>query len=405
MSARDDKTTTKKATAGRIYRALSDGHVSALRDFDLLSIVWDRKVPGLRVRVGQHRATWSYFREHRIHGRRSTTCKTLGHFPEMSTAAARQAALVEAGKVAAGRVEPGKRAALRLGPALNEYMKHLHGKATRKGKPARHAANVEKLRRQFLAEFETWPLADLSHNPAIVRDWHEKITREAGPISANRAAEVLRACYRHAARLDRSLPPALPTSAVSFNPETPSQAGLGQKQFSAWASIWNAIPGPVQRAYALCQLLTGCRPGELATLKRADILPAERVFILRNAKAGDVRVILSRPITAALRMALDAHRCELVFPGCAQVAHRLGLPATGAGARRTYRTVALGHTDELLCHLLMSHSPQGISARYINRMAAMQLPAMRAAQRKISADLMRRLGLKLDALRSGLQTT
>ena len=358
MSARDDKTPTKKATAGRIYRELSDGHVSALRDFDLLSIVWDRKVRGLRVRVGQHRATWSFFKEHRIHRRRSTTCKTLGHFPEMSTAAARQAALVEAGKIAARRIEPGKRAALRLGPALNEYMKHLRGKATRKGKPARHAANVEKLRRQFLIEFETWPLADLSHNPAIIRDWHEKITREAGPISANRVAEVLRACYRHAARLDRSLPPALPTSAVAFNPETPSQAGLGQKQFSAWASIWNAIPGPVHRAYALCQLLAGCRPGELATLKRADILPGERVFVLRNAKAGDVRVILSRPICGALRLALDAHRGDLVFPGCAQIAHRLGLPITGAGARRTYRTIGLAHTDELLCHLLMSHSPQ-----------------------------------------------
>jgi integrase len=396
MSARDDKTTTKKATAGRIYRLLSDGHVSALRDFDLLSIVWDRKVPGLRVRVGQHRATWYYFREHRIHGRRSTTCKRLGHFPEMSTAAARQAALVEAGKIAAGTIEPGKRAALRLGPAMDEYMKHLRGKVARKGKPASHAANVEKLRRQFLTEFETWPLVDLSHNPAIVRDWHEKITREAGPISANRAAEVLRACYRHAARLDRSLPPALPTSAVSFNPETPHGGGMPFKEFKEWADKWRNIESPIHRSFALLNLLTGCRPGELARLRREDIRPSERVFIIRAAKAGsDIRVILSMPIVRALRMALGAGKGELVFPGCAQIGHRLDLPARGVELRRTYRTVAAdAGVDEMLAHFLMGHAPEGISQRYVARMILDKGPAMRAAQRKISARMMQLLGLK-----------
>lgn len=405
MHAPDDKTPTKKSTT-RVYRTLNDAHVSALRDFDLLSIVWDRTVPGLRVRVGKHRATWTYFKEHRIHGRRSATCKTLGHFPPMTVAQARQAALSEAGKIADRQITPGKRRALKLGQALDNYVKLLRSQSARGGrgakkgappKPPRHADNVEKLRRQFFEEFELWPLADLSNSPSIVADWHEKNTEAAGPISANRAAEVLRACYRHALKLDRQLPPALPTSGIVFNSEHPHGGGMAPREFPKWADAWRAIKSPVHRAFALANLLTGCRPGELARLQRADILPRERVFIIRAAKAGDdIRVPLSRPILRAFRMALAAGQGPEVFPGCAQAAHRLALPARGVELRRTYRTVAADcEVDEMLAHFLLGHAPTGISQRYVARMILASGPAMRAAQRKISARMMQLLGLRL----------
>ena len=67
----------------RKYNRLTDGYVEALHDFaeGEVMIAWDKDVRGLQVRVGKHRVTWSFLKEHRIHGRRGVTFKRLGFFP------------------------------------------------------------------------------------------------------------------------------------------------------------------------------------------------------------------------------------------------------------------------------------------------------------------------------------
>src|SRR5665213_2974635 len=145
----------------KVKQLITDPYIGALQDFDKRGIIWNSKVAGLRIRVGQHRISWSYFQQHRIHGKRSTTCRSLGHWPVVNADDARKAALVISGRIAAGRREPGLRTSVRFDAALDEYLKFLRAKSARKGKPARHALNVEKLRRQFLSpEFGRWPLAD-----------------------------------------------------------------------------------------------------------------------------------------------------------------------------------------------------------------------------------------------------
>src|SRR5665213_618054 len=386
----------------RIKRKLDDQHISALLDFDQFGIVWDTQVHGLRLRVGPRKATWQFFQEHSIHGNRSATHKTLGFYPSMSTVAARKLALVEAGRIADNHVTPGKKAAVRLGAALDDYEKFLRnqsakgGKGAKKGsppKPARHADNVVKLRKLHLAEFERWPLADLSDYPKIMKEWHEKVTREAGPVTANRAAEVVRACYRHQRKSNRSLPPDMPTSGIQFNTEAPSEKALAPKAFPKWRAAWEKIESPIRRSYHLFCLLTGMRPGEAARLTWANLLPRERRMILGNAKAAnDIRIPLSIPIVKALRMARDAGDDEtepLIFPGCAQVGHRDKLPARGNVLRHTYRTVAAEcKVDEMLSHFLLGHAPAGISQKYVARMILSAGPAMRSAQREISAKIM-----------------
>ena len=57
------------------------------------------------------------------------------------------------------------------------------------------------------------------------------MTKKVGPVSANRAAETLRALYKHAAKLNRALPPVIPTSGVTFNVEQPKQVSLRFDQF------------------------------------------------------------------------------------------------------------------------------------------------------------------------------
>lgn len=391
----------------RIKRRLDDSAISAMLDFETYGMVWDREIRGLRVRVGPRGAVFQYFAEHALHGNRSATFKTLGKFPLMSVKAARLDAMIEAGRVAARDIRPGKRAAVKLGAALDDYLKYLRAKSARKNKPARHADNVEKLRRLHLADFEKWPLADLSNNPTVIKQWHERVTRDAGPITANRVAEVLRACYRYARKLNRNLPPDLPTSGVQFNSETPSQRALAAKDFPQWTAAWREIASPTRRAYHLFCLLTGCRPGEAARIKWSDVRPRSRSIVISGSKSGaDIAVPMSVEIARTLRMARNAEKIEpqgrppmrliegqgtdakgaFIFSGCAQAGHRDGLPMRGNALRHTYRTIAadLG-IDEMVAHFLMGHAPAGISQRYVARMILTSGPAMRDAQRKISA--------------------
>src|SRR3981081_2635931 len=69
----------------------------------------------------------------------------------------------------------------------------------------------------ILPDFGKWTVIDMSNNPGAVSDWHARITRKHGPVSANHhCARVIRATYRRAPRRDRTLPVQLPTSDVTM---------------------------------------------------------------------------------------------------------------------------------------------------------------------------------------------
>jgi integrase len=389
--------TTKRVNLGldsRTKRKLSDPFINSLLDFDFhdsTGFVWDTDVPGLRIRIGKLKNTWSFLKQGRKYQKRTTTHRILGTYPTINTKQARKLAQVVVGKVADGDIEPGKRAALRFGEAWEAYLKHLKEKAEKLGKPPRWYLNAKQIGDQLLLpEFNRWPLVELSNDPDVVAEWHQKVTKASGPVQANRAVQLMRACYRRALRRNRSLPLALPTSAVVMNDEDALHgSALAFKDFPKWKADLDKIESPIHRSYHLTNLLTGCRPGELARLRRDDIRPSEGVFVIPLGKSRkekkDIRVVLTKPIMRALNIALKAGDTELVFPGCAQVAHRDPLSARGMDLRRTYRTVAAdAGVDELLAHFLMSHTPNGISQRYVQRMILSSGEGMREAQDKIS---------------------
>jgi integrase len=406
IKAADTEAAPVKGRSKRRFQKLLDARIEAYREFETSGTFWDTLVHGLCVRLGKRKTSWVFHKEHRTHGRRGVTFKVLGTFPAMKVADARREASVLAGRVAEKTMEPGKRKALKFGAAFDTYLKFLRGQSAIGGrgakpgappKPARHADNLDKLRKQFFEEWEKWPLADLSKNPTMVAEWHERISRDNGAISANRAAEALRACYKFARKRNRTLPHDLPTSGIVFNVEVPSQAGLAFKDFPKWRKQWELIESPMRRAYHLFCLLTGMRPGEAARLTWANVLPRERAVLLGNAKAAnDIRIPMSVEIVKALRMARDAGDDEtepLIFPGCAQVAHRDTLMVRGNALRHTFKTVATdAKVSEMLVEFLMGHAPVGVSRKYVVQMILSSGPAMRSAQRAISRRIMSLLG-------------
>jgi integrase len=100
------------------------------------------------------------------------------------------------------------------------------------------------------------------------------------------------------------LPAYLPTSAVEFNSERPSQKALPFKGFPAWLKVWRKIDNAVRQAYHMAGLLIGARPGELARLRWNAYSDNERILVIAKAKAGnDITIPVTDEIAAVLRMA------------------------------------------------------------------------------------------------------
>ncbi len=361
----------------------------------------DTKMPGLLLRKGKRRTAWHFYHDRSLHGQRIVTSKVLGSMPSMTLADARRAAKKWIGRIAADRPEPGKRSAVKFGDTLDEYMIHLRDRAARAGKEASWAKRVDGLAKLYLRpKWGKWSLATMSDNPAAVRDWHADLAARA-PVSANHAARVVRAVYRHAARLNRSLPPGLPTSAVRFAKEVPRQAGLPFDQWPKWGRAWVKISSPTRRAFAMLGLLTGCRPGELSRLRWQDVKPRTRSITIRAGKAGaDVIIPMSAAIAGALKLAKSGMKDmnEWVFPARGPRGHIVqfagdGLPVHGHALRHCYRDAAVAAgVDEFSTRLLMGHSLRGISQEYVTRAVVSSGPSLRAAQRAISRHIVTLLG-------------
>jgi len=397
---------------------LVDPRVEGLRFFEGWGRWPDLRVRGLYLHLGPRRSVWRFLAQYRVNGKRSCTFKTLGQWPAMNVQVARKAALIVAGSVAAGTAAPGKRVAMKFAPAFESYLAYLKTKAEQNGKPPRWHDNARKLAdRYILPEWGRWSLYDLSQNPRAVRAWHAKIAQHA-PTTADHCARLLRACYREETRLDRTLPPALPTSGIRFGKVRVSEKHLDFPDFPAWRKAWDGIESPIHRGYHLAGLLTGCRPGELARIERSDVDRVAMTLTLRNAKGGkDIRLPISREILLALDLALDApartivqrglrgmrrgavrrielKRGEEVFPGCRQLGHRSGLPVSGNALRHTFRSVAVSlGLPEMLIHFLMGHALEGVSAKYTSELMILRSAELRAVQDKISARVFELLGL------------
>ena len=417
---------------------LKDPYVEALTEFSdeplTQGLYPDKVVAGLFLYVGPRKSVWR-FRQRRTardkSGRRPTVAKSIGTFPEVNTADARKVALALASAVANDKAPPSKRTSTTFEAAWVRYLEYLEAKANAKGKPARHHANAKKLGDNLiLPTWAKWSLIDMSNAPEAVEEWHAKMTRVHGPVSANRAAELIRAAYKRHAKRDTTLSfDRLPTSAVEWNKEEPSEHALDPKDFPAWRNAWDQLDSDIHRGYFLFCLLTGCRPGEAARIKLDNIDPVARTFTIPNAKAGkDIVLPMTKEMAYAVVMAVNAppasptikmrglrgmkrgevrvvtrkqphHEIidkDLVFPGCRQMPSRTGLPVAGQALRHTYKTLHVGlGISETLSSFLMAHALEGVSAKYIAEMIVLRSAELREAQAKISKRIFELLGLSV----------
>jgi integrase len=386
MTQNTDTQATREMSGERVFKRLTDTDMRMLQGIGYThgsTIYWDEVVRGLHARASKSRVTWVYLAQWRHGANRGTSYRRLGFWPSMSVKTARKLALVEAGRGAGGRPPlPGLRKALKVSEAFEQYVAYRRAH----GKPGSDwPKKAESIYRNHIGPaFGSWALRELAENPEAVASWHKGIQT---PITANRAAKVISALYRRAARTDRSLPPYNPSSAVVYNRENRRVVDM---PWQDWAFAWEEIPDPVQRSFAMVGLLTGMRPGEAQRVTvRGDDL------VVTNAKAGaDLRVPTTPEIEAALQLAGIAGPGSEEWRLARRRLERSGLPVHGHGLRHVYASVAveLG-IDPLIRKLLLGHTVSDVTMGYA--LGPMLQPTIRQSQERISKEIVRRLSVSL----------
>src|SRR5262249_40631016 len=123
----------------------------------------------------------------------------------------------------------------------------------------------------------------LSDEPALVTAEYLRIKDESGPSAANSAARILKACYAHARKETRGLPPDAPTTSIPWHDEKKHahKPAMKFKDLAAWEADRLTIENPIQRELKLFLLLTGLRRRDAACARWDQI---ERGVLHRPGK-------------------------------------------------------------------------------------------------------------------------
>jgi integrase len=229
---------------------------------------WDPLIPGLALRVGARRRTWTL--RHRVGGRHRRD--VLGYFPTTSLAEARAAAskLLERMEAGAAPLPPPvhPRSALTLGALIDRY----EALRQREGHRIKQLAPSMRALRAGLAGYLGLPAAQFGkHDLRAARD---AIAERGSQIAANRLLGYLGPVFKWAAQEDL-----IPTNFVRDLRRAPERKRDRVLSAREIAAIWRAcdrLEGEASaKAYGRLVrflLVTAQRKSEGASLKHGDIL-------------------------------------------------------------------------------------------------------------------------------------
>ncbi|MGO4675580.1 integrase arm-type DNA-binding domain-containing protein [Bosea sp. 2YAB26] len=343
-------------------------------------LVWDEKMPGLALRIGQKRRAWIYV--YRPPGayteatdgtrRRVNPIKLpLGAWPALSVEKAREAAQVEAGKIAKGqdpaaaRRESGRQEKSRVSAALDDY------EASLKRRRYVNVTTAMSTLRRNLASLKARDVATLRR--VDVTGLIEKLEAKGKPGAAadfrRHARTWLEWCtnkglapYNVLAGLRRERS----TKAERIDTEEKGRA-LSDDELKA---IWHAAaPDTVLGRYIRAMILTGARRAEIARLKVSMDAGGHLDLPPYHTKQGRSHRIPVTPMLRSILAACDLTKERLYFASpltgremsgwtqhVAKVRKASGVDFTLHDLRRTMRTglTRLG-VEEDTAEMMLGH--------------------------------------------------
>jgi integrase len=267
----------------------------------------DVVMPGLILRVGARRRTWSY----RYHAGGSFHRTRLGHYPGMDLKTAREAARALCDRIDSGAPapapEPHPRSALTLGALLDKY----EAMRLREGRRIKSMPKQMRLLRAQLKPCLPLPAARFSK--ADLRNIRNDLVEAGKSDTANRMLATIGPALRWAAEED--LIPVNFTSAIRRMPTTKRARVLTAAEIKAiWRACDRLSAAEAGQSYGRLVrflLVTGQRRDEAASLRHGHILNA---VWRQAANKSDRPHSLTLPPLALALVGKGAAR-DLVFPG------------------------------------------------------------------------------------------
>ncbi len=226
---------------------------------------WDEDLKGLGIRVAPSgRKTWVLM--YRARGDKRLRRATLGTYPILTLADARDQARSDLSAAAKGRdpasERKAERAAETFGELAEDYMKRYAKKRKRSWFKDRQA-----LDRDLLPRFRHRKAANIKRREVIAL--LEEIADRGAPVGSNRTLEIIRRIYNWG----------IEQEIVTVNPcQRISKPGVERKRDRVLSddeikAVWNALEGETPRMRDLfrLRLLTAQRPGEVSRMRWEDI--------------------------------------------------------------------------------------------------------------------------------------
>ena len=270
-------------------RRLTDANVARLAPAAREYTIWDTNHAGLglRVRPSGHR---SYV--YRRKGQNSARRITLGPASLMSVEDARGKCLaIETG----ARSDRPERGAV---PTLHEFVTGPGGACFDRCKPSTRKAVARVFNARLFPAFGSFPLDRITRDG--VARWFDEYSRYA-PSGANHALSLLRQVLSYA--IDCGHLQTNPARSVKRNPSPKRIRFLSHDEIRRLHQTLNRQvrerPSRARQADVIrLLLLTGCRRGEILTLRWHDL--DGDTLNLRDAKTGPRRVFLNAPARTIL---------------------------------------------------------------------------------------------------------
>ena len=313
----------------------------------------------------------SYFLQAQHEGQRRWT--KIGDADAMPEAEAR----LQARSLLAG-IRKGRESIPDLPPdiAFEAVAEEVFSYYRRHWKPRTLAVNLNYYENNIQPWFKGRPVAGITRRDVL--EWFESL--HAKPASANRSLPVLSVILRQAEVYGYRPEDSNPCKGIKRYRRRARERFLSPEEIRRVVEVLNRYDEarPFQAAVIRLLLLTGCRKGELLTLKWRDY--REGKLFLRDSKSGPRTVWLS----SAAREVLDRlpRKSAWVFPShWRNLDHLSGITdfwqdvRTEAGLRdvrphdlrHTYASIALMHGETVLTiGRLLGHDHPGTTLKYTN---------------------------------------
>ena len=262
--------------------------------------LWDDRARGLCLRVfPSGKASWTYRYRPRGGGGRKRV--GLGEYPTVGLAEARRRADRIRGEVSGGADPAAERRAQReavtVGCLAARYMAE---EIEPKRKPATAALYRKYFRLHILPAIGRRRARDLTHGD--VAKLHRTIGAHA-PVTANRVTSLLGSLFTWAGRAGEVPRGTNPARDIAHFREQPRERFLSSEELARLGEAMREAEGsfsasPIAALRLL--LLTGCRVGEILTLKWDHVDFERGLLLLPDSKTGRKTITLNAPALAVL---------------------------------------------------------------------------------------------------------